>query len=100
MRTPDEITRILRDEKPYLATTFGVSKIGVFGSYGRGMANESSDVDLLVEFDRPIGLKFVDLADYLENALGAEVDLLTPAGLENIRIPEIAQDIKRTLVYL
>ena len=93
MQTPDEIRRILRAEKPYLATVYGVRKIGIFGSYARGIAGESSDVDLLVEFERPIGLKFVDLAEYLETLLGVKVDLLTPAGLESIRIPGVAEDI-------
>ncbi|MCA9439849.1 MAG: nucleotidyltransferase family protein, partial [Candidatus Omnitrophica bacterium] len=62
---------------------YGVSKIGVFGSYGRNEATEESDIDLLVEFDRPIGLlKFIELEGQLGELLGGKVDLVTQAALK------------------
>lgn len=93
MQTRSDITRILRENQADLAALYGVSKIGLFGSYARATARKASDVDLLVEFNRPIGLKFMDLAEYLETLLGVKVDLLTPAGPESIRIPEITERI-------
>lgn len=86
------ITAIWRGE-------YGVARIGVFGSYARGTATETSDVDLVVEFARPIGFKFMELADYLERLLGKRVDLLTPAGIHGIRARSIAQNIAEDIVY-
>lgn len=51
--------------------------LGVFGSYARKEQSEASDVDILVEIERPIGLKFFKLWDELEELLGTKVDLLT-----------------------
>lgn len=56
MKTLPEIERILRDQKPILREKFKVKEIGIFGSVVRGEQKETSDLDLLVEFDVPIGL--------------------------------------------
>jgi uncharacterized protein len=54
----------------------------VFGSVARDAATSTSDVDLLVEFDRPVGyFGLFALQDYLENLLGCSVDLGTPESL-------------------
>ena len=61
---------------------FKVASISVFGSVARDEAQEGSDVDLLVEFSEPVGLfHFVRLKRYLEELLGARVDLVTPGAL-------------------
>jgi len=65
---------------------FGVSRLDVYGSAARGSANDSSDVDLLVEFNDPSrspAKRFFGLLHHLEDALGCEVDLLTVNGLRN-----------------
>ncbi len=60
----------------------GVKSLAVFGSVARGEARPDSDVDLLVEFNRPIGLfKFVEVKEYLESILGCAVDLGTPKSI-------------------
>jgi predicted nucleotidyltransferase len=56
MKTLPEIERILRDQKPILREKFKVREIGIFGSVVRGEQKETSDLDLLVEFEEPIGL--------------------------------------------
>ncbi|MBI2940847.1 MAG: nucleotidyltransferase family protein [Chloroflexi bacterium] len=62
---------------------FGVKSLALFGSVARGEARAESDVDLLVEFNRPVGLfEFVALRDYLERILGRPVDLGTPDSLK------------------
>ena len=48
MLTRDKIVQLLKKEKTYLATEFGVSKIGLFGSYAKGQPDETSDIDILV----------------------------------------------------
>lgn len=55
----------------------------IFGSVARDEAQLESDVDLLVEFDRPVGLfTFVRLKRYLEEILASSVDLGTPDSLK------------------
>jgi predicted nucleotidyltransferase len=94
------VVQLLRDSRDYLRAEYGVSRIGLFGSVARGEADESSDVDIIVEFERPVGLQFVELADYLEDLLGRDVDLLTPAGIQAIRSPRIAESIRQGVVYV
>jgi predicted nucleotidyltransferase len=60
----------------------------------------TSDVDTVVEFARPIGLRFIEFAEYLESVLGKRVDVLTPAGIQGIRRDHIAEEIQRSLVYV
>jgi predicted nucleotidyltransferase len=98
--TKEKIIKLLQENHPYLAAEFGVSKIGLFGSYAKGQSGDASDIDLIVEFERPIGLRFIDLVDYLENLLGRKVDVLTPAGVQNIRIERVARSISQSIVYV
>jgi uncharacterized protein len=100
MLTREEAVKLLQEKHPYLVAEFGVSKIGLFGSYAKGQSDETSDVDIVVEFERPIGFRFVDLVDYLENLLGRRVDVLTPAGIQNIRIEQVAKSITQSIVYV
>ncbi|MFX1299190.1 MAG: nucleotidyltransferase family protein, partial [Promethearchaeota archaeon] len=58
-----------------------------------------SDIDVVVEFEKPIGLAFMDLAEYLEDLFNKKVDILTSAGIKSIRIEKVAEDIKRSIVY-
>jgi uncharacterized protein len=98
--TQRDVVRILHDEYPHLAAEYGVKRIGLFGSYAHGAPTEASDVDLVVEFERPIGFRFVDLSEYLERVLGKRVDILTPGGIEGIRIQHIAEAIRGSVVYV
>jgi hypothetical protein len=98
--TKDQVIKLLRENSPYLAAQYGVKRIGLFGSYAKGSPAEASDVDVVVEFDRPIGLKFVEFAEYLERLLGRKVDVLTPAGIRGIRIRRVAKDIAENIVYV
>lgn len=100
MLSREEIITILRQNYPYLAAEYSIKRIGLFGSYAQGQPSEGSDVDLVVEFEHPIGFRFVELAEYLEHLLGLKVDLLTPIGLQGIRIPWVAADIERSIVYV
>lgn len=100
MLTKGEITRILQENLPYLVSEYAVKRIGLFGSYAKDMPTESSDVDMVVEFDRPIGFRFVEFTEYLEGLLGKRVDVLTPAGIQGIRIERIARSIEEGTVYV
>jgi uncharacterized protein len=100
MLTREVITERLRDSYPHLAAEFGVQRIGLFGSFAKGTTNEASDIDVVVEFQRPIGLQFVELVEYLEQLLGRKVDVLTPAGLQAIRVKDVARRISESVVYV
>ena len=74
---------------------FHVKSLAVFGSVARGEAHPGSDVDLLVEFAVPVGLfEFVRLRRFLEEILGARVDLVTPGSLK----PQLRQAVLREAV--
>lgn len=96
----EAILALLRQYYPYLVAEYGVKRIGLFGSYARGKPDAASDIDLVVEFERPIGFRFVELAEYLENVLGREVDILTPEGIRGIRLPWVAEEIEKSVVYV
>jgi hypothetical protein len=98
--TREKVIEILRKELSYLVSEYGVKKIGLFGSYAKGTPAKGSDIDILVEFDRPIGLKFMEFAEYLEKLLGRGVNILTPAGVQSIRVRKVARSITESIVYV
>jgi predicted nucleotidyltransferase len=81
MTSAAEIREVLRNCLPEIRDKYGVTSIGIFGSYARGEAVASSDIDIIVEFDRPIGWELVDLADLLESRLHHKVDLVIQRSL-------------------
>lgn len=83
MLTKTQILNKLSDLKPLLAKDFLVKSIGLFGSYSHETANESSDIDIIVEFEKPIGWKFFTLELYLESIFNRKVDLVTKDALKN-----------------
>jgi len=87
----NEALAILRVEQEHLRRDFGVKSLVLFGSVARDQAKDSSDVDLLIEFDRPIGLlHLIGTQQYIEKRLGvARVDLI----LRRAVLPELKEDI-------
>jgi len=77
------ILAALRGAQPRLRDGYGVANLWVFGSYVRGEQKAGSDIDVLVEFDRPgmTLIKFVDLEMTLSETLGAQVDLVQRSAL-------------------
>jgi predicted nucleotidyltransferase len=98
--TKDKLLKILKANFKQLSFEFGVRRIGLFGSYAKGTNKKDSDVDLLVEFERPIGLRFMEFSERIENLIGSRVDILTPAGINSIRNHLISTDIKGSLTYV
>lgn len=75
--------RILKQKNAEMAKNFGVKSLLLFGSVARDEGTPKSDVDLLVEFSRPVGyFGLFALQDYLEDLLGCPVDLGTPDSLK------------------
>ncbi len=93
MLTKDEILSKLRELKPTLNKEFAVKEIGLFGSFSDGSYTSESDIDLLVEFEKPIGWKFFSLEIYLEKKFGRKVDLVTKSALKDQIKEPILKDI-------
>jgi len=81
--TRDEVLTVLRANRRRLDVEFGVASLQLFGSVARDEAHAASDVDLLVEFNRPVGyFGLFQLQDHLTELIGTSVDLGTPASLK------------------
>lgn len=96
MKKLDEIKQILEYHKQRLKDKYHIKSIGLFGSVVRGDITTHSDVDILVDFEKPIGLDFVSLADELEEILGVKVDLVTPYAIK----PRMMKYIEQDLIYV
>jgi predicted nucleotidyltransferase len=97
MHDVEDIKRILLRNKAELRKRFKVKTIGVFGSYVRGEQKRQSDVDLLVEFEEPVGLfEFMDLEMYLTDLLGVKVDLVSKKALK----PHIGERILKEVAMI
>src|SRR5438067_13105345 len=91
----DQLSAIVRDHEQQLRAEHGVKKLTLFGSVAREEAQPTSDVDLLVEFDRPTGyFGLVRLQLHLQQLLGNEVDLGTPGSLR----PAMRQRIEKEAI--
>lgn len=96
MTSLTDITSTLRSHKQHLTEKYGLSFMAVFGSYGRGEQTEKSDVDILVDFKKPVGVEFIDLANELEQLLKTKVDLVSKNGVK----PQYMKQIEQELNYV
>jgi predicted nucleotidyltransferase len=78
---------------PDIRKDYGVKRIDVFGAYAGGEAAEAGDNDILVEFERPIGLAFVDPAARLEELLGMRADLVSAGAVKPGLRPYVEKDL-------
>ena len=83
MITKSEIVRKLKELKPKLYTDYSVKEIGLFGSYSDNTYTENSDIDLLIELEKPIGWKFFTIEIYLESIFEKKIDLVTKNALKH-----------------
>ncbi len=93
----EEIIRILKEQRERLSKEYGVKSLMLFGSLARREATPTSDVDLLVEFNRPVGyFGLFALQNELERLLGCPVDLGTLNSLK----PYLRESIQKDLVHV
>jgi predicted nucleotidyltransferase len=97
LKTLTEIKQRLQAQKPYLAEKYGVTELGVFGSYVRGEQRPDSDLDLLSELTNPprislLGL--VNLQNYLSDLLGLKVDVAIKKNLKKRIGRRILQEVE------
>lgn len=83
MITKNDILTKLKELKPILYRDYSVKEIGLFGSFSRGDFSEESDIDILVELERPIGWKYFSLELYLEQVFKRKIDLVTKNALKD-----------------
>ena len=83
MKSIDEIKQLLAGQREELRRRFRVKQIGIFGSFVRGEERRGSDIDVLVDFEEPIGIfTFLELEEYLGEVLGIRVDLVSRKALK------------------
>jgi predicted nucleotidyltransferase len=93
MKSLTEIIASLQQKKANLIEKYPITSIAVFGSYAREEQTLESDVDILVEFSDSIGIKFIDLADELEDILKMNVDLVSKSGVKQKYFAQIQNDL-------
>jgi len=96
-KSREDIILSLKKIKGEVAIDYSVKTIGIFGSVARDEQTDQSDIDLLVEFSKPVGfVTFMRLENFLSERLGKHVDLVTPDSLK----PIIRQDILSEVIYV
>ena len=93
MKSLTAVRNILGNHKKRLVEKYGLKFIAIFGSYGREQQGEGSDVDILVDFDKPVGMEFIDLANELEKILNIKVDLVSRNGIKLKYLKYIEKDL-------
>lgn len=92
----ERIEGILKKHRDKLKEKYYVKRIGIFGSLSKGEQTSESDVDILVEFDGPIGWDIVELKDYLEDLIGKKIDLVSIKALK----PQLRENILNEVIYV
>jgi len=85
----EHITKVLKDNKLDLCTRYHLTSIGIFGSFTREDFQDDSDIDMLIDYDQPIGIEFIDLAEELKRILNRKVDLVLKNGVKPKYFDEI-----------
>ena len=95
IKTLKSMKSIITAHKVQLKSNYGVKEIGIFGSYVRGEQLEQSDIDILVEVEKPVGfIKFMRLEKHLADLLGVKVDLVTKKALKPYIGKRILQELE------
>jgi predicted nucleotidyltransferase len=92
MLTKNDILSRLKELKCVLQIEYAVKEIGLFGSFSDNTFDDESDIDIIVEFERPIGWKFFSVEMYLESVFKRKIDLVSKNALkEQIRGSVLSQ---------
>lgn len=95
MKTLNEVVEIIRMHKEELKSKYKIKSIKIFGSYARGEQKETSDIDIIVEFEEyPTLVEFIRIQEELESLLGIKVDLLTEGSISPFIRPFIKETVE------
>ena len=92
MNTNDVINK-LQSIKPCLQREYAVKAVGLFGSFATGDYTDSSDVDIAIEFERPVGVEFIDMSYFIEKEFDRKVDIVSFKGIKDRYLKEIEKNI-------
>ena len=97
MKNLEEIKQVLSQSKPFLEENYRITEVGIFGSYACGKQTENSDIDLIVDYQKPPTLiMLVELKEYLSSLVNMKVDVVTKKGLK----PRIREKVLSEVIYL
>lgn len=97
MSTLISIKELLQRLKPELTSKYCVNSIGLFGSIVRDdFSTSKSDIDIIVDFSKPVGIEFIDLANFLESQIKRKVDLVSRKGIKK----NFYKEIEREIIYV
>lgn len=96
MKQKEAILQTLSENKESLYSRYPIKSLAIFGSIARNEESDGSDVDLLVEFNDSIGIRYIDLADEIESLLNRRVDLVSKKAVK----PKYYDAIKQELTYV
>ena len=92
-----KIREKIHQQLPLLKAEYHVKRIGVFGSFARGEQKKGSDIDLLVEFDAPVGFfDFIRLENLLSRVLRRKVDMVSKRAVK----PAVRKEIFQEVLYV
>jgi uncharacterized protein len=94
----EDLIKLLKENKSSLYSSYGVTRIGIFGSFAQGRQTIYSDIDMVVEFekDRKNIHNFLQLKRFMEKKLSRKIDL----GFENTLKPAIRDKIREKIIYV
>lgn len=92
----NNVVDILKAHKEEFFSKYPLKEMALFGSYSRGDQNDESDVDILVKFEKPVGMEFLYLSYDLEELLRKKVDLVSANAIK----PQYFSFIQKDLIYV
>ena len=96
--TYKEITEIISKQKPFLVSKYGLEKIGIYNFPEKNSGAVA--IDFTVSFHKPLGMMFIDFAEYLESLLNIDAEIITDEGVENIKDILLKEGIKNKVKYV
>jgi uncharacterized protein len=93
----EDIIRIIALQKAGLEMEFGLKRIGLFGSYARGEDREESDIDIVVEIEKPDLFHLIGIKQAIEEVLGTRVDVVR---LRETMNQALRSRIERDVIYV
>jgi predicted nucleotidyltransferase len=94
MGDTEAIIQSIEERADEIRSDFGVARLGLFGSRIRGEATNESDLDVLVEFDRPTFRNYMGLKRFLEGICGVPVDLVSAAAVRPLLREYILSEVR------
>jgi predicted nucleotidyltransferase len=93
----EDIISFISSHKAEFEQKFGVKKIGLFGSYVRGEVHEGSDIDIVVELEKPDLFSLIGIKQAVEEAFGNKVDIVRLRDKMN---KTLRRRIERDAIYV